>query len=251
MIEIIKVKDYKEMSLYAARLVAAQIRLVPDSVLGLPTGSTPMGMYAELVRMHEEEALDFSQVTTINLDEYCGLSGAHEQSYRYYMNNCLFDHINIDMEATFVPDGLTEDVEAYCKMYDELIDFLGGADIQVLGVGENGHIAFNEPDEHRFIANTHLAKLTDETIKVNSRFFKDESDTPRFAISMGMRGILSAKCIIMLANGERKTEAIYGMIAGEVTPRCPVSILQLHPNVKLIATADVFGKMSDFKVSKE
>ncbi len=245
MIEIIRVKDYETMSLYAARLVAAQVRLVPDSVLGLATGSTPLGMYRELVRQHREEGLDFSQVTTINLDEYCGLPGTHEQSYRYYMDSNFFSKINIDPDLTFIPDGMTTDIDACCEMYDELIDFLGGTDIQVLGVGENGHIAFNEPHDYCFTAQTHKAELTENTIEVNSRFFDDPAETPHFAISMGMRGIMSSKCILMLISGARKADAVYGLLRGEVTPRCPVSILQLHPNVKLIVTDDAFVKIKD------
>ena len=245
MIEIIRVKDYETMSLYAARLVAAQVRLVPDSVLGLATGSTPLGMYRELVRQHREEGLDFSQVTTINLDEYCGLPGTNEQSYRYYMDCNFFSKINIDPDLTFNPDGMTTDIDACCEMYDELIDFLGGTDIQVLGVGENGHIAFNEPHGYCFTAKTHKAELTENTMEVNSRFFDDPAEIPRYAISMGMRGIMSSKCILIMISGAQKADAVYGLLRGEVTPRCPVSILQLHPNVKLIVTDDAFGKIKD------
>lgn len=234
MIKIIRVPDYREMSLAAARLVSAQLRLYPDSVLGLATGSTPIGMYEELIRQHHEEGLDFSAATTVNLDEYCGLAGSHEQSYRYYMDNVLFKHINIDPEATFVPDGKTEDIEAFCQSYDELIDFLGGPDIQILGVGENGHIAFIEPADH-FVLNTHRAVLTDNTIAVNSREFNSLEDVPRYAISVGMRQIMSAKTVIMLASGAKKAQAVYGMVKGEVSPKCPASILQLHPGAILVA----------------
>jgi glucosamine-6-phosphate deaminase len=243
MISIIKAPDYEEMSLAAARIVAAQVRLVPDSVLGLATGSTPLGLYKELIRMHQEEGLDFSQVTTINLDEYCGLPVDHSACYSYFMYTELFNHINIDPESIFIPDGNAEDIEGYCKIYDEIINFLGGADIQILGVGENGHIAFNEPDGHHFTAKTHKADLTEDTIQVNSRFFDNPDEVPRTAITMGMEGIMSAKKIIMLASGIKKADAVYEMLHGEVTPLCPASILQLHPKVILIADEEARSRL--------
>ena len=238
MIKIMKVPDYEAMSLAAARIIAAQVRIKPDSVLGLATGSTQIGLYNELIRLHQEEDLDFSQVTTINLDEYCGLPSDHPGCYRYFMDTQLFNHINIDPKSVFVPDGNAEDIDAHCRTYDDIINFYGGTDIQVLGVGENGHIAFNEPNNNYFIAGTHEAKLTEDTIKVNSRFFDDPDETPRSAITMGMAGIMSAKTVIMLASGIKKTEAVYGMGRGEVTPMCPASILQLHPRVILIADTE-------------
>jgi glucosamine-6-phosphate deaminase len=161
------------------------------------------------------------------------------------MDSNFFSKINIDPDLTFIPDGMTTDIDACCEMYDELIDFLGGTDIQVLGVGENGHIAFNEPHGYCFTAKTHKAELTENTMEVNSRFFDDPAEIPRYAISMGMRGIMSSKCILIMISGAQKADAVYGLLRGEVTPRCPVSILQLHPNVKLIVTDDAFGKIKD------
>lgn len=232
--QIINTENYAEMSKEAARLVAATLRLEPEAVLGLATGSTPQGLYAELVRMYREEGLDFSEATTFNLDEYVGIGPEHEQSYRYYMDTNLFNHINIDKDNTFVPLGLTEDIEGECEIYDELMDMVGGTDIQILGIGENGHIGFNEPGSV-FVASTHVTDLTESTIEANSRLFAKKEDVPRRAITMGMRGIMSANMIIILASGEKKAQAVRDMVLGPVTPECPASLLQLHPQVLLIA----------------
>ncbi|HZW97927.1 MAG TPA: glucosamine-6-phosphate deaminase [Bacillota bacterium] len=243
MIKIMSVPDYEAMGLAAARIVAAQVRIKPNSVLGLATGSSQIGLYKELIRLHREEGLDFSLVTTINLDEYCGLPGNHPGCYRYFMDTQLFNYINIDPKSIFVPDGNAEDIAAHCEVYDGIINSYGGTDIQVLGIGENGHIAFNEPNDSHFMAKTHEAKLTEDTIRVNSRFFDDPDETPRTAITMGMEGIMSAKIVIMLASGIKKADAVYGMVRGEVTPRCPASILQLHPNVILIADTKACSRL--------
>ena len=232
--QIIPASDYADMSRKAARIIAAQVKLKPQSVLGLATGSTPVGTYKELIRFHHDEELDFSQVTSVNLDEYYGLSPEHDQSYRFFMQTNLFDHINIDLAHTHVPDGLAQDIEKSCSDYDALVTELGGTDIQVLGIGDNGHIAFNEPDDY-FHAETHLVDLDQKTIKANARFFESEADVPRQAITMGMRSILNSRLILMLASGAGKAHAIERMLQGPVDPQLPASILQLHQNVMLIA----------------
>ena len=232
--QIVSCVDYADMSRKAARIIAAQVTLKPHCVLGLATGSTPIGTYKELIRFHLEEELDFSNVTTVNLDEYYGLSPEHEQSYRYFMRQNLFDHINIPPENTHIPDGLTRDVARTCAEYDSMVSSLGGTDIQLLGIGDNGHIAFNEPHSF-FFAQTHLVDLDEDTIKANARFFASEADVPRQAITMGMRSIFSAKLILLLASGPNKASAIARMIKGPIDPQLPASILQLHPNVVVIA----------------
>jgi glucosamine-6-phosphate deaminase len=231
---IISCIDYAEMSRKTARIIAALVQLKPHCVLGLATGSTPVGTYKELIRLHLEEELDFSNVTTVNLDEYYRLGPEHEQSYRYFMQQNLFDHINIPPENTHVPDGLTRDVARTCAEYDNLVASLGGTDIQLVGIGDNGHIAFNEPNAV-FVANTHLVDLDEDTIKANARFFASEADVPRQAITMGMRSIFSAKLILLLASGPNKASAVARMIKGPIDPQLPASILQLHPNVVVIA----------------
>jgi len=231
---IISCIDYAEMSRKTARIIAALVQLKPHCVLGLATGSTPVGTYKELIRLHLEEELDFSNVTTVNLDEYYRLGPEHEQSYRYFMQQNLFDHINIPPENTHVPDGLTRDVARTCAEYDNLVASLGGTDIQLVGIGDNGHIAFNEPNTV-FVADTHLVDLDEDTIKANARFFASEADVPRQAITMGMRSIFSAKLILLLASGPNKASAVARMIKGPIDPQLPASILQLHPNVVVIA----------------
>lgn len=238
--QIISCVDYADMSRKTARIIAAQVQLKPRSLLGLATGSTPVGTYQELIRFHRDEELDFSNVTTVNLDEYYGLSPEHEQSYRYFMQHNLFDHINVPLENTHVPDGLTRDIARTCAEYDNMVASLGGTDIQLLGIGDNGHIAFNEPHTF-FFAQTHLVDLNEETIKANARFFASETEVPRQAITMGMRSILSAKLILLLASGPKKAEAIARMIKGLVDPQLPASILQLHPNVAVFADKEALA----------
>ena len=217
-----------------ARLGADEIEKVmknrPDAVLGLATGSTPVDMYAELIRRNQSGQIDFSKIRTVNLDEYYPLAPDNDQSYRYFMNHNLFDHVNIDKANTNVPDGLAEDPEASCMAYEELIRSLGGIDIQVLGIGGNGHIAFNEPDEY-LEPLTHLTDLTPETIKANSRFFESENDVPRRAMTMGMGTILKARKILLLATGEAKADAIATVLSGKLTTGCPASLLNLHDDV--------------------
>jgi glucosamine-6-phosphate deaminase len=231
---VINAKDYDEMSRKAAHFIAAQVLLKPNCVLGLATGSTPIGTYRELIRFHQEEGLSFRQVCTVNLDEYYGLPASHEQSYRRFMQESLFDHIDILPDNTYVPDGLTRDPQGYGREYDELILALGGIDLLLLGIGSNGHIAFNEPGRY-FTAQTRLVDLNKNTIEDNARFFESEDEVPRQAISMGMKSILGAKRILILASGANKAEAVRDMLDGPVDPMVPASILQLHPNVTLIA----------------
>jgi glucosamine-6-phosphate deaminase len=231
---VINAKDYDEMSRKAAHFIAAQVLLKPNCVLGLATGSTPIGTYRELIRFHQEEGLSFRQVRTVNLDEYYGLPASHEQSYRRFMQESLFDHIDILPDNTNVPDGLTRDPQGYGREYDELILALGGIDLLLLGIGSNGHIAFNEPGRY-FTAQTRLVDLNKNTIEDNARFFESEDEVPRQAISMGMKSILGARRILILASGANKAEAVRDMLEGPVDPMVPASILQLHPNVTLIA----------------
>ncbi len=238
--QIVSCADYTDMSRKAARIIAAQVQLKPECVLGLATGSTPVGTYKELIRFHRDEELDFSRVITVNLDEYYGLSPEHEQSYHNFMRQNFFDHINIPLENTHIPDGLTLDVAKTCAEYDSMVASLGGTDIQLLGIGDNGHIAFNEPHSF-FFAQTHLVDLNEETIKANARFFESESEVPRQAITMGMRSILGAKLILLLASGPKKAAAIGQMINGPVDPQMPASILQLHPNVMVLADKEALS----------
>lgn len=227
------VNSYEELSKVAASEFSKVIKEKPNAILGLATGGSPIGMYKELIKMYENKELDFSKITTVNLDEYIGLNPEHSQSYRYFMNDNLFNHINIDVANTFVPNGLAKDLEVECKEYDKRIIELGGIDIQLLGVGNNGHIAFNEPDEH-LSAGTHVISLTENTIEANARFFDNIDDVPRTAITMGVGGIMKAKKIILIASGESKAEAIKGLFSGKITTENPVSMLQMHRDVTVI-----------------
>ena len=231
---IYAVKNYDEMSRKAANMISAQLILKPESVLGLATGSTPVGAYKQLVEWYEKGDLDFSRASSVNLDEYKGLSGEHDQSYRYFMNSNLFDHVNIDRNRTNVPDGLAEDVEAECRRYNQLIRDLGGIDLQLLGIGGNGHIGFNEPCEV-FEKGTHVVKLTEETKESNSRFFASIEEVPTQALTMGVGNIMSARKILRLASGEAKAQALYDSCCGPVIPAVPASVLQLHQDTVIIA----------------
>lgn len=234
-------KDYEAMSKKAAEIFIEAIKEKPNIILGLATGSTPIGLYKELIRAHKEEGLDFSKVTTFNLDEYIGLSPEHPSSYEYFMREELFNHINIPRENIHIPDGLAENIEEYCKKYDEMIDKAGGIDIQLLGVGENGHIAFNEPDESLSLGTT-IVELTENTIEVNSRFFQSVEEVPRTAISMGIGSILKAKKIVLLANGKRKAPVIKKLLSADrVSTKFPVSFLLLHPDVTVIVDEEAYN----------
>lgn len=239
---VIVVDHENELGIEAARLIAALVRLKPDAVLGLATGSTPLSTYRELIRMHREEALDFSRVSTVNLDEYLGLSGDHPQSYRSYMREHLFSRINIEPENCYIPDGLALDIEAECRAYDRRLASLGFCDLQLLGIGTNAHIAFNEPSES-FIAKTHEVHLARDTIEANRRFFESRDDVPQQAITLGMHGIMSASKIVLLASGKAKAQAMKETLTGTVTPRVPASVLQLHRDVTVIADREALSEL--------
>lgn len=230
---IVAAKDYNDMSRKAANIVAGQIFLKPNSVIGLATGSTPLMMYKELIRMSAEDGLDFSEATTFNLDEYIGLSTDNINSYHYYMYNNLFNHVNIKKENIFIPNGMTSDIEKECMDYEEKIRQRGGIDLQVLGIGNNGHIGFNEPDV-KFEATTHQVKLDQETILANARFFDNIDDVPKYAISMGIKTIMHARKIVLLASGLNKAESLGRALYGGITPEVPASILQLHQDVTVV-----------------
>ena len=231
--KFITVDTYAELSRKAANIIAAQIIAKDDCVLGLATGSSPIGTYDNLVKMYEEGDLDFSKVTSVNLDEYIGLDGESDQSYRWFMNHHLFDRVNIDKTKTFVPGGKVSDLEAEAKAYDKRIKELGGIDLQLLGIGLDGHIGFNEPDSF-FTGETHVVKLHPSTIEANARFFSDISEVPTEAITMGMAAIMQAKKVLLIANGPKKKEIIEKAFFGPITPEVPASILQLHPDLTVI-----------------
>ena len=238
--KLISAKDYEAMSRQAANIIAAQIILKPNCVLGLATGGTPVGTYKELVAKYEAGELDFSGVKTVNLDEYVGLDGSSDQSYIYFMKSNLFDHVNIDQSFTNVPRGIVEDADAECERYEALIASYGGIDLQLLGLGPNGHIGFNEPEDH-FPVTTHKVTLTDATIQANKRFFEKEEDVPRYAYTMGIGTIMKAKKILMVVNGKGKAEIVKRAFFGPVTPEVPASILQLHPDFTLVADEDALS----------
>ena len=227
-------KDYNDVSRKAANIMSAQIIMKPDSVIGLSTDSKTVGMYKQLVEWYKKGDLDFAKVTSVNLDEYKGLSGDNDQSYRYFMNTNLFDHVNIDKTKTYVPNGLEEDSEKACTDYNAIIRSVGGVDMQLLGIGGNGHIGFNEPGE-AFEKETHCVNLTESTIKANARFFASMDEVPKQAYTMGIKSIMSAKKILLIATGEAKADALYKSLYGPITPNVPASILQLHPDVTVVA----------------
>jgi glucosamine-6-phosphate deaminase len=227
---IVTVKDYEELSKKAANILASQITLKPNSVLGLATGSTPVGAYRELVRIYKEGDINFNEIVTFNLDEYYGLDKENSQSYYYFMMENLFGHVNINKSNIYIPDGRAKDIDKECIDYENRIKQAGGIDLQLLGIGRNGHIGFNEPDV-KFEAQTHLVTLDEDTIEANSRFFSAMEEVPRKAISMGIKTIMHSRKILLLASGEEKAETIKNMINGKITPELPASVLQLHPDV--------------------
>ncbi len=235
--KIIVASNYGELSQFAADVIEKLIKEKNDAVLGLATGGTPIGTYEELIRRYENNEIDFSKIKTINLDEYIGLDEKNKQSYRYFMNDKLFNHINIDKANTFLPNGTAENIEEECRNYDKKIDEMG-IDIQILGIGNNGHIAFNEPDEYLNV-NTHITNLTEDTIKANSRFFNSMEEVPRTAITMGVGKIMQAKRIIILAYGKNKINAIKGLLSGKINTNNPATLLQLHSNVTLIIDEEI------------
>lgn len=232
--KIYAAKDYADLSRKAANIISAQVIMKPNAVLGLATGSTPVGAYKQLIEWYNKGDIDFSQTFSINLDEYQGLSGEHDQSYRYFMNHNLFHHINIKIENTNVPNGLAEDAATECLRYNNIIKTLGGIDLQLLGIGGNGHIGFNEPGS-AFEKETHLVTLTDQTKQSNARFFSSIDEVPTHAFTMGIKSIMSAKKVLLLATGNAKAKALYDSFFGPVTPGVPASILQLHNDCIVIA----------------
>ena len=240
--KIYKAKDYKDMSRKAANIISAQVIMKPNCVLGLATGSTPIGTYDQLVEWYNKGDLDFSEVTTVNLDEYKGLPRTNDQSYYYFMHQHLFDRVNIDPERTNVPNGMEPDAEKECGRYEELIRSLGGVDLQLLGLGHNGHIGFNEPVE-AFEKETHCVDLTESTIEANKRFFASADDVPKQAYTMGIKTIMQAKKILIVVNGENKADIVERAFFGPVTPEVPASILQLHNDVTLVGDEAALAKI--------
>lgn len=235
--KVIKAKDYADLSRKAANIISAQVIMNPKCVLGLATGSSPIGTYKQLIEWYNKDDVDFSGVTSVNLDEYVGLPEGHEQSYRSFMEETFFKHININPASTFLPDGNVEDLEKECARYDNLITDLGGIDIQILGLGHNGHIGFNEPDD-AFEKMTNIVDLGETTIQANARFFASEEEVPKKAITMGIRAIMQAKKIILVVNGNDKYDILKKALTGAITPHVPASVLQLHADLTVIYCCD-------------
>ena len=238
--KIVVCNTYDELSQYIADRVASLVNENPECILGLATGSTPVGTYKQLIKGYEEGTYDFSQIKSVNLDEYKGLPGDHDQSYRYFMNTNLFDHVNIDKANTNVPKGIVDDGEAECERYNQLIKDLGGIDLQLLGIGGNAHIGFNEPCDE-FVKGTHLVTLEEGTREANARFFSSIDEVPTQAYTMGIQNIMSAKKVLLLANGKAKAQAVYDTCFGPVKPQVPASILQLHEDCIVIADEDALS----------
>ena len=234
---IYRTKDYQEMSEAAADMIVDLVEEKPGCVLVLATGSTPEGLYAEIAKRHEAEGIDFSRVATFNLDEYRGLPADHEQSYHYFMQKHLFSKINVRPENTHVPNGANPDAQAACDAYEASILLAGGVDLQLLGLGHNGHIGFNEPCDH-FPVRTHVVELTESTINANSRLFESIDQVPREAYTMGIGTIMKARAILVVASGVDKAQIVRDAFFGPVTPQVPASVLQLHPNVTVVVDAE-------------
>ena len=245
--EVIIQDSYEEISRQAARIVARTLYSKPNAVLGLATGSTPLGMYKELIRMHQEEALDFSRVTTFNLDEYVGLRKQHTQSYHYFMHENLFKHVNISQQNIYIPSGTTNNYQAFCAWYEQQIEKCGGIDLQILGIGSDGHVAFNEPGSS-LGSRTRIKTLTKQTIEDNARFFDSADEVPVYSITMGVGTILEARQIILLANGANKAKAVAGAIEGPVTSMCTASALQMHRDTLFLLDQEAAGdlKMTEY-----
>ena len=240
--KIIIAKDYNDMSRKAANYLSAQIIMKSNAVIGLATGETPIGTYNQLVDWYEKGDIDFSEARTVNLDEYKGLPAEHEQSYRYFMNKYLFDRINIKKENTHLPNGMAIDDDAECERYENVIKSVGGIDMQLLGIGLNGHIGFNEPAD-AFDKTTHCVDLTESTIEANKRFFASADEVPRQAYTMGIGTIMQAKKILIIVSGEDKADIVRDAFFGPVTPRVPASILQMHSDVTLVADEAALSKI--------
>lgn len=241
--KIYKAKDYNDMSRKAANIISAQVILKPNSVLGLATGSTPIGTYKQLIEWYNKGDLDFSEITSVNLDEYKGLTSDNDQSYYYFMHNNLFKHININPANTNIPDGTEPDSEKECVRYDSVIRSVGGVDLQLLGLGHNGHIGFNEPAES-FAKGTHCVTLAQSTIDANARFFENESLVPKQAYTMGIQTIMQARKVLVVVSGEDKADIVAKAFFGPVTPEVPASILQFHNDVTLVADAAALSKVT-------
>ena len=239
---IYKGKDYADMSRKAANIISAQVIMKPDCVLGLATGSTPIGLYQQLVAWYEKGDLDFSEVRTVNLDEYKGLSRENDQSYYYFMHHNLFDHVNLPAENSHLPNGMEPDSDKECRRYSELIRSMGGVDLQLLGIGHNGHIGFNEPGD-AFDNDVHCVDLTQSTIEANKRFFASADDVPKQAYTMGIKTIMQAKKILIVASGEDKADIVRDAFFGPITPKVPASVLQLHNDVTLVADEAAMSKI--------
>ncbi len=241
--KIYQAKDYEQMSRITANIIAAQVILNPNCTLGLATGSTPIGTYAQLVKRYQAGDLDFSGITSINLDEYKGLPADNDQSYRYFMNTNLFDHVNIDKNHTYVPDGLEPDSEKACRSYDDIIARSGGIDLQLLGLGHNGHIGFNEPADV-FSKGTNCVDLTSTTIEANARFFANKDEVPKQAYTMGIQTIMQAKKVVVVVSGEDKAAIVKKAFFGPVTPQVPASVLQFHNDFILVGDAAALSQIS-------
>lgn len=239
---VYKVKDYDAMSVKGAQILAAQIISKPESFLGLATGSTPLGIYQRLKEWHRKGVLDFERIKTVNLDEYKGISREDEQSYYYYMNKNLFSYVNIRAENTMIPDGSRKDAKQVCKEYELQIEMNGNVDLQLLGIGRNGHIGFNEPSDS-FSDSCHVVKLAQSTIEANQRFFGCSEDVPKEAYTMGIGTIMKAKKILLVASGEDKAAAVKQLLTGKVTPKVPATVLRFHPDVTVIADEDALSKL--------
>lgn len=242
MLVIIK-ENYEKLSIEAAKVVADRLKKKPNLVLGLATGSTPLGLYKELIRMHKYEGLDFSKVTTFNLDEYVGLSPSHDQSYHYFMMTNFFNHVNIDPRYIHVPQGMAKDIEQFCTWYEERIKSFGGIDLQILGIGANGHIAFNEPGSS-LGSRTRIKTLTLTTRADNQRFFENKEEVPKYALTMGVGTIMDAKELLLVASGKSKSDAIKAAVEGPITAMCPASIIQMHKEAFVIIDKEAASKLN-------
>lgn len=240
--KVIITENYNDMSRKAADIIKNLLIKKNDAVLGLATGSTPIGLYKYLIEMNKDHVIDFSKVKTVNLDEYIGLGSNDSQSYRYFMNTNFFNHINIDKNNTYVPNGLAENLEEEGRRYDKVIAELGGIDLQILGIGNNGHIAFNEPNR-KLTAGTHVTPLTESTIKANSRFFDCIDDVPKTALTMGLGQIMKARKIILVASGRNKADAVKQLLNGKITTECPATMLQMHNDVTVIIDKEIAEKL--------
>ncbi len=240
--KVIVCENYEELSNQAAKIVSSQLIVKPNSILGLATGSTPIGLYRNLIEMNKKGEIDFSKVKTFNLDEYYPIKKSNDQSYDYFMNEQLFSQVNIDKNNINIPNGEASDAEAECARYESLLDEIGGVDLQILGIGQNGHIAFNEPDE-KLVAVTHLTGLTQNTIEANARFFASEDEVPKQALTMGMGSILKAKKIVIMANGANKAKAVAELMDDMISTSNPATMLKVHADVTLICDKEAFSQV--------